>query len=47
LEKKTEQVLPGSEEFEGRGEGGDEGINGPNSVCTYEKMNKGKKILKK
>jgi hypothetical protein len=38
LEKRTEQVLPGSERGEeGEGEGaGMGGRNGPNNVCTYE-----------
>jgi hypothetical protein len=37
LEKRAEQVLPGSEEGGREGEGmGAGGRNGPNDVCTYE-----------
>jgi hypothetical protein len=47
LEKRAEQVLPGSE---GVGETGSEwgvgGRDGPNNVCTYEYMKNIKKIFK-
>jgi hypothetical protein len=37
LEKRAEQVLPGSKGVTGRGRGGGaEGRNGKNNVCTYE-----------
>jgi hypothetical protein len=37
LEKRSEQVIPGSEGSGGRGSGwGAGGRNGPNNVCTYE-----------
>jgi hypothetical protein len=38
LEKRAEQVLPGSEEGCGEevGGGGTAGRNGPNNVCTYK-----------
>jgi hypothetical protein len=42
LEKRVEQVLPGSKGLGERGDGG-RGRNGPNNVCTYEYMNKGEK----
>jgi hypothetical protein len=47
LEKRAEQVLPGSEGVGGRGRGlGTRGRNGPsNNVCTHEYMNKEKKVL--
>jgi hypothetical protein len=46
LEKRAEQVLPGSKEDGGEREGrGTGGRNGPNNVCTYEYMNKEKKII--
>jgi hypothetical protein len=34
LEKRAEQVLPGSEEFGGEGRAG--GRDGSNSICTFE-----------
>jgi hypothetical protein len=37
LDKREEQALPGSEGVWGRGR------DGPNKVCTYEKMKKNKK----
>jgi hypothetical protein len=40
LEKKAEQVLPGSKEGGGKNGAGDGGRNDPNSICTYEQMNK-------
>jgi hypothetical protein len=40
LEKRAEQVLPGSCGVEGRRRG--RGRNDPNNVCTYEYMNKEK-----
>jgi hypothetical protein len=46
LEKRAEQVLPGSE---GGGEGGggeSGGRDDPNNVSTYEYMNKEKKRVK-
>jgi hypothetical protein len=47
LEKRAEQVLPGSEGVGGRGRGlGTRGRNGPsNNVCTHEYMNKEKKSI--
>jgi hypothetical protein len=37
LEKKAEQVLPGSKRGGGRGTGpGAGGTNGSNNICTYE-----------
>jgi hypothetical protein len=39
LEKRAEQVLPGSKGVGGRRRGGGGGVggrNGPNNVCTYE-----------
>jgi hypothetical protein len=45
LEKRAEQVLPGSEEGVGgeREWAGDGGRNDPSNVCTYEYMSKEKK----
>jgi hypothetical protein len=44
LEKRAEQVLPGSEEDGGVREWvGARGRNDPNNVCTYEYMNNEKK----
>jgi hypothetical protein len=41
LEKRAEQVLPGSEKCGRKREGaGSEARDGPNNVCTYEYMNK-------
>jgi hypothetical protein len=44
LERRAEQVLPGSKEGskEKRHRVGSRGRNDPNSVCTYEYMNKEK-----
>jgi hypothetical protein len=43
LKKRAVQVLPGSERCVGEREGVGEGRrNGPNSVFTYEQMNKEK-----
>jgi hypothetical protein len=37
LEKRVEQILPGSERVEEEREGlGAEGRDGPSNVCTYE-----------
>jgi hypothetical protein len=36
LEKRAEQVLPGSEVGGGKGVTGGGGRNDPNNVCTYE-----------
>jgi hypothetical protein len=48
LEKKAEQVLPGSEEVGGRWRGpGAVGRDDPNNVCTYEYMHKEKKETRK
>jgi hypothetical protein len=51
LEKRAEKVLPGNEESRGWGgekEGaGSEGRNDPNTVCTYEYMNKKEKTWSK
>jgi hypothetical protein len=43
LEKRAEQVLPGSK---GRWDGGEGGRNDPNNVCAYDYMNKEKKKRK-
>jgi hypothetical protein len=43
LEKRAEQVLPGSNGDGGREGVGDGGRNGPNNVCTNEQMHKEKK----
>jgi hypothetical protein len=44
LEKRAEQVLPGSEGVGGRGKKqGIRGRNDPNNVCPYEYMNKEEK----
>jgi hypothetical protein len=41
LEKRAEQVLPGSKGGGGKWEGpGSRGRNDPNNVCTYEYVNK-------
>jgi hypothetical protein len=46
LEKRAEQVLPRSKGDVGEMEGvRAEGRNDPNNACTYEYMNKEKKIL--
>jgi hypothetical protein len=45
LEKMAEHVLLGSKGYEGRGRNrGTVGRNDPNNVCTYEHMNKEKKV---
>jgi hypothetical protein len=43
LEKRAVQVLPGREGCEEEREGAG-GKNDPNDVCTYEYMNKEKKL---
>jgi hypothetical protein len=44
LEKRAEQVLPGSQGAGGRGREWEAGErNNPNNVCTYEYMNKEEK----
>jgi hypothetical protein len=40
LEKRAEQVLPGSERRGGRGAARAPGRDDPNNVCTYEYMNR-------
>jgi hypothetical protein len=48
LEKRAEQVLPGSKRDWGTGNRWRAGgINGPNNVCTYEHMNKEKRNKRK